>query len=174
MFRFFPLKVVHLLLAVSIIMTDSPGSFAAPADRNPVIALVPAAWHAPVHYRAYTDQLEANGYTISTRRLPSCDSSNPAAESVGRDAEFIRSVLLMPFINAGREVVVIMHSYSGGPGAMAAKGLSIPERRAAGKPGGIIGLIFISAFLAEEGQSLLSASGGAYAPWVIEYVSLLT
>lgn len=77
----------------------------------------------------------------------------------------------MPSINAGREVILIMHSYSGGPGAVAAKGLSLAERRAAGKPGGIIGLIFISAFIAEEGQTLLSSGGGKFAPWVIEYVS---
>ncbi|KAL8963663.1 MAG: hypothetical protein Q9193_000107 [Seirophora villosa] len=75
----------------------------------------------------------------------------------------------MPSINAGKEVVVIMHSYSGGPGAVAAKDLSIAARRAAGRPGGIIGLIFISAFLAEEGQSLVSGSGGVLAPWVIQY-----
>lgn len=75
----------------------------------------------------------------------------------------------MPAINAGREVVLIMHSYSGGPGAEAAKGLSLAERRAAGRPGGIIGLIFIAAFVAEEGQTLLSSGGGKFAPWVIEY-----
>lgn len=77
----------------------------------------------------------------------------------------------MPSINAGLKVVLVVHSYSGGPGAVAAKGLSLPERRAAGKPGGIIGLIFINAFIAREGQSLLSGGGGKYAPWVIEYVS---
>lgn len=78
----------------------------------------------------------------------------------------------MPAINAGREVVLIMHSYSGGPGAEAAKGLSLAERRAAGQPSGIIGLIFIAAFVAEEGQTLLSSGGGKFAPWVIEYVSI--
>ena len=54
---------------------------------------------------------------------------------------------------------------------MAAKGLSKADRQAAGLLGGIIGLIFISAFVAEEGKTLLDGSDGKFAPWVIEYVS---
>ena len=46
--------------------------------------------------------------------------------------------------------MLVMHSYSGGPGAMAASGLSIAERHEAGRKGGIIGLVFIAAFLAGE------------------------
>ena len=138
---------------------------------KPVIALAPAAWFSPVHYVQYTSQLRLAGYHTVTQRLPSCDSSNPQAQSVANDAAFIQEHLLMPSINAGHKVILIMHSYSGGPGAVAAKGLSLGERRAAGKPGGIIGLIFISAFVAEEGQTLLSSGGGSFAPWVIQYVS---
>ncbi|KAL9003526.1 MAG: hypothetical protein Q9188_003612 [Gyalolechia gomerana] len=93
-------------------------------------------------------------------RLPSCDSWNPRAQSVTNDAAFIKQNLLKPSIDSGKRIVLITHSYSGGPGGMAAKGLSITERRAAGLPGGIIGLVFISAFLAKQGQSLISGSGG--------------
>lgn len=148
--------------------------FSSPAVLNvdrPIIAIAPAAWHSPVHYAEYTKQLQLAGYHTVTQRLPSCDSSNPGAQSVAVDADFIKSNLLMPSINAGRRVLLVMHSYSGGPGAVAAKGLSLPERRAAGKSGGIIGLIFISAFVAKEGETLLSGSGGRFAPWVIQYVS---
>lgn len=142
----------------------------APAKNGkPVLAIVPAAWHAPVHYSAYIHQLRSAGYATVTERLPSCGSPNPRAQSVAVDAAFIRERLLMPAISAGKEVVVIMHSYSGGPGAMAAEGLSVAERHAAGQVGGVVGLIFISAFIAEEGQTLVS--GGGFAPWVIEHVS---
>ena len=140
-------------------------------SEKPVVVIAPAAWHSPIHYVQYTFQLNRAGFPTISQRLPSCGSSNPYAQSVAADAAFITQNLLMPPINAGKEVVLVMHSYSGGPGAMAAKGLSIVERRAAGKSGGIIGLVFISAFIAEDGQSLLSGSGGQYSPWVIEYVS---
>ncbi len=138
---------------------------------KPVIAIVPAAWHAPIHYAGYADQLQHAGYDTVTQRLPSTGSSDPNVQSVAADADFIRMNMLMPSIDAGREVVLVMHSYSGGPGSMAAKGLSVPERRAAGRPGGILGLIYICAFVAKKGQSLLDGSGGKFAPWVIEHVS---
>ncbi|KAL8836172.1 MAG: hypothetical protein Q9170_003025 [Blastenia crenularia] len=134
-------------------------------DGRPILAVIPAAWHSPVHYSAYIDQLRFAGYISVTGRLPSCDSSNPRAQTVATDATFIRQRLLLPVIEAGKEVVVIMHSYSGGPGSVAAKGLSVPERRAAGKAGGVIGLIYISAFIAYEGQTLVSGSGGRLSPW---------
>ncbi|KAL9583413.1 MAG: hypothetical protein Q9212_002720 [Teloschistes hypoglaucus] len=65
-----------------------------------------------------------------------------------------------------------MHSYSGGPGSMAAKGLSVAERRNRGQPGGIVGLIFLAAFVAHDGQTLVSGSGGQLSPWVIEKLVL--
>ena len=145
-------------------------SFRLAVSEKPVIVLAPAAWHSPIHYVQYTSQLNVAGFDTVSQRLPSCGSSDPQAQSVTIDAAFIAQDLLMPSINSGKEVVLVMHSYSGGPGAMAAKGLSIVERRAAGQKGGIIGLIFISAFIAQNGQSLLSGGGGQYAPWVIEYV----
>lgn len=66
-----------------------------------------------------------------------------------------------------------MHSYGGCPGAMAAKGLSKAEMPAASRKGGIIGLIFICAFVAQEGQSLIgSLPGKKLDPWVVDYVSI--
>ncbi len=141
---------------------------------KPILVIIPAAWHSPWHYGTYIDQLRSAGYTSVSERLPSCNSPNPRDQSVATDADFIRARLLMPAIEAGREVVVIMHSYSGGPGSVAAKGLSVADRRAAGRSGGVLGLIFISAFVAHEGQTLVSGSGGQLAPWVIEHVSILT
>ncbi|KAL8722840.1 MAG: hypothetical protein Q9225_000727 [Loekoesia sp. 1 TL-2023] len=165
----FSYLVVIYSLSFSLLVYTSP---TAPNDR-PVTAIAPAAWHSPVHYQLFADQLHVAGLSTVMLQLPSCGSSNPRAQSVANDAAFIKKFLLQPSIDAGKRVVLITHSYSGGPGAVAAKGLSVGERRAAGKPGGIIGLVFISAFVAKQGQSLISGSGGQYAPWVIQYVSVL-
>ena len=173
----FSLKGLTKSLCVSLSVaffshTSGSGAFVVPPTvENPVIVIAPAAWHSPVHYKYYMHELQLAGFETDSERLPSCDSNNPYDKSVKNDAEFIRAKLLMPFINAGKEVVLVVHSYSGGPGGMAARGLSVAERQPAGQTGGIIGLIFISAFVAHEGQSLLSASGGKFSPWVIEYVS---
>ena len=167
-----PAKPFYLLPAILATPSISEAWAVAVPNNKPTIALAPAAWFSPVHYSEYLHQLHHAGYSTITQQLPSCGSSNPGAQSVASDAAFIRENLLMPPINAGRELVLILHSYRGGPGAVAAKGLSVVERRAAGQPGGILGLIYISAFIAKEGDTLLGDSGGKFSPWVVEYVSI--
>ena len=64
-----------------------------------------------------------------------------------------------------RDVIIVMHSYSGVPGSVAVKGLSKGERKADGKDTGVIGLIYIAALLAKggDGKSIVKeALGGDY------------
>lgn len=61
--------------------------------------------------------------------------------------------------------MLYLHSYAGFPGSTAIAGVSKVERRAAGLQGGIIGLIFQSAFVPKVGNTLLKMIGGNYAPW---------
>ena len=161
----------QILLCLALVA--SPGAFVAGAGpQKPIIALVPGAWHSPVHYSELIALLGASGYQVVSKRNPSCDSSNPNAQSVASDAASIRNELLLPPINDGRDVILAMHSYGGCPGATAAKGLSKAEVAARGRRGGIIGLLFICAFVAKEGDSLLSVlPGQVFDPWVISYVS---
>lgn len=141
---------------------------------TPTVVLVPGAWHSPQHYFEFLDLVERAGYDTVSQRNPSCDSLNPNAESAAQDAAFIRNQLLIPLLDAGRTVILAMHSYGGSPGAAAAKGLSQMERIAAGRPGGIIGLVFFCALLAHDGQSLLSLlPGQKFDPWVIIEVHFL-
>lgn len=142
-----------------------------PLPDLPTIVLVPGAWHSPVHYNLLFSQLKLSGYPIISGRLPSCSSPKPQIETVAGDADYIREALLLPQINAGKDVVLVMHSYGGCPGSAAAAGLNKAARRVAGKQGGILGLIFMCGFIAHEGESLLSTlPGDKFNPWVIEYV----
>jgi len=141
---------------------------------NPTVVLVPGAWHSPQHFFELQDLLERAGYNTASQRSPSCGSMNPNSESVAKDAAFIRNEVLMPLLDARKTVVLAMHSYGGSPGATAAKGLSETERVIAGKPGGIIGLVFICAILPHDGQSLLSLlPGQKFDSWVIQKVPML-
>lgn len=138
------------------------------SQTKPSIALIPGAWHSPVHYEKLITLLENAGYPVKTMQLPSAGSVEPKKESTAGDAEAIRENLLLPLLNEGNDVIVLMHSYGGCPGAAAAKGLGKTERKTSGS---VIGLIFIAAFLAREGDSLLSALGGKFDPWVMINVS---
>ena len=172
------LALILPLLTLGInAVADRPGLDHPPVDRpgvdRPVIVLVPGAWHSPIHYSILIKILQARGYQVVTHRNPSCDSDDPKAQSVASDAASIRSNLLLPQIDAGKDVVLAMHSYGGCPGAVAAKGLSKAELTAKGKKGGIVGLLFICAFIANEGDSLLSKlPGQVFDPWVISYVRI--
>ena len=168
---FFARLLVEAFIAFTLILPVLSAPAYRTRSEKPIIALVPGAWHSPVHYTKLIADLEGAGYTVVTKRNPSCDSSNPNAQSVTTDANSIRNELLLPHINAGKDVILAAHSYGGSPGCAAAKGLSQAERSAAGKKGGIIGLILICAFIAKEGDSLVSQlPGQTFDPWVIDYV----
>lgn len=139
---------------------------------KPTVVLIPGAWHSPAHYSPLTRLLEDAGYTVVASKLPSVDSTDPTQQSVANDSAFIKTELLSPLLDQGKDILLLMHSYGGCPGADAAKGLSKKERTEAGKEGGIIGLVFMAAFVANEGDSLKSKlPGQEYDPWIVWTVS---
>jgi hypothetical protein len=140
---------------------------------KPTLFLVPGAYHTPTAYTHLVPHLNRFGYPTATVSLPSVASLTPKAESVAKDTASILSTLL-PLLDAGTDVVLIAHSYGGLPGGSAATGLMRPQREKEGKKGGIVAQIYIAAFVALEGQSLLGLNGGKHAPWVLEDVRLLS
>lgn len=135
---------------------------------KPTVILVPGAWHTPRHYEKLLELLRTAGFTTVSKQLPSVGSDQPTEQTVASDAAFIRESLLLPELDRGQDVILIMHSYGGSPGSAAAKGLSKAERLASGQKGGIVGLVFICAFLANEGDSLQSKlPGQKLDPWCL-------
>ncbi|KAI4152930.1 MAG: hypothetical protein LQ340_002618 [Diploschistes diacapsis] len=133
---------------------------------NPVLALVPGAFHSPVHYAKLIQLLEEAGYETATRQNASTGSTDATTADVHADVEAIREMVLLPQLNAGKGIVLVVHSYGGCPAGAAAEGLSKAKRSAAGQSGGIIGIIFIAAFIAQEGESLISKlPGQVLEPW---------
>jgi len=119
-----------------------------------------------------TSRLHSAGYSALCLRLLSVDPPNPDEISTTIDTNFIRNTLLRPFFDVGKEVILVMHSYGAIPGTAAAVGFSKAERRSAGLHGGIIGMIFIAAFIAREGESPKSIGGGKHAGWSTTEVPL--
>lgn len=142
-------------------------TMAAVSKAKPTIVLIPGGWHSPVHFDLLTAQLRQAGYDVTSLALPSVDPENASVHTVVTDAAFIRRKLLLPLLEEQKDVLLVMHSYGGCPGSAAAKGLSRRERLAARQAGGIFGLAYISAFLANEGDSLFSSLGGKWDTWVV-------
>ena len=129
----------------------------------PTIVLVPGAFHVDSAMDVLGAELEKSGY--NTRTFGLITVNNPKVR-VQDDAVALRLEILAPLIEQqGKDIVVYLHSYAGFPGSAAIKGLSKDERLAAGKQGGILGLIYQSAFVPKPGNTLLQMIGGQYAPW---------
>ncbi|KAI9036888.1 uncharacterized protein KD926_001203 [Aspergillus affinis] len=90
----------------------------------------------------------------------------PVADCEG-DSKAIAKTLRFLVEDEGKAIVIVMHSYAGMPGATAAPGLSKSQRSQQGKPGGIVGLIFIGAFIVPEGLSCAGLQGGNLPPWIL-------
>lgn len=124
------------------------------AERSskPTICLVPGAYHTSVSFESLKNSLGALSHPSTAYTLPSIASSKPFSADAIADGVFIRSKL-EDLIEAGKDVVLVAHSYGGIPGAAAASGLSKKKRQQQGKQGGVIGLVLISALLTKEGES---------------------
>ncbi|RDL30008.1 uncharacterized protein BP5553_10635 [Venustampulla echinocandica] len=134
---------------------------------KPTVVLIPGAWHSPSHYSSLLKLIETAGYPTRSLRLPSVASSTPHEITATTDVDFVRNKLLLPLIEEGRDIVLINHSYGGLVGGSAAKGLSKIEQQNEGRTGGIVGLIFIAAFLGVEGADLQTMVGGKLDPRII-------
>lgn len=79
--------------------------------------------------------------------------------TVADDAKHIRQRYLTQLVTEGKEVIVVMHSYSGIPGTESIKGFARKDLAAQGRKGGVVGLVYITAFLVAAGGSVASILG---------------
>ena len=130
---------------------------------RPTIVLVQGSFQIRKVYDKLTAGLVAQGYHTVHPELPTCsntESTDFPKLSLVDDALAIRTELTRLIEYEGKTVVVVMHSYGGLVGSEATtEELSFAKRQAQGLPGGVIHLFLYSAFLLNEGQSVLSAFG---------------
>ncbi|KAJ5805295.1 alpha/beta-hydrolase [Penicillium riverlandense] len=121
---------------------------------KPTVLLIPGAWHQGSTFEPVANILRAQGYQAETITLPS--AGGPASTTAYDDADHIRKAYLDDLVAQGKEVIIVMHSYGGIPGTESVKGLARKDLIAKGKKGGVISLIYQSAFLVPAGASVES------------------
>jgi pimeloyl-ACP methyl ester carboxylesterase len=131
---------------------------------KPTIVCVPGAWHTPEGYENVFKALEPHGYPTIGLPLPSVGAS-PALLSFDEDVEAIRDCLRKLIEEDEKEVVLVVHSYSGMPGTEAPVSLGKKEREAKGLKGGVTRLVYIMAFAPLEGFTP-TAGGRKYPDWM--------
>lgn len=132
------------------------------------IVLSPGAWISTSFYQDFANIFMASGHPVHFAPYPSLNPADPKTADCKHDADAISKILRPLVEDQGRDVVLVMHSYAGMPAAAAASGLSKTKRMKEAKKGGIIGLVFIAAFLVPEGLTCAGLQGGKLPHWIIQ------
>ncbi|KAF6233053.1 hypothetical protein HO173_008809 [Letharia columbiana] len=144
-------------------VASTESATAAQIQDLPTVVIVQGSFQIPKVYEKLVRGLVAQGYPTIHPQLPSCsntDSTLFPQLSLVDDALAIRTELIRQIEYDGKTVVLVMHSYGGLVGSEAAtEELSYAKRKAQGLPGGVLHLFLYSAFLLNEGQSVLSTFG---------------
>ncbi|KAK8251237.1 Alpha/beta hydrolase fold-1 [Phyllosticta capitalensis] len=133
---------------------------------TPDIVLVPGAWQPSDCFDPLRALLKERGYETHAVDHPSVGAEPPTGTLQG-DAASLRSLLSKLIEEEEKEVVLLLHSYGGVVGACASEGLGLKQRRAAGKKGGIVVIIYQAAFAIPKGKSLMDMlPGGEPLDWM--------
>ena len=89
----------------------------------------------------------------------------PPNMTFDEDVKAIRDTLTKLVDTEEKDVILVVHSYTGMPGAEAPEGLGKKDRQAKGLKGGVVRLVFIMAFAMPEGFQP-TASGQQMPEWM--------
>ncbi|GKZ48180.1 hypothetical protein AbraIFM66951_011938 [Aspergillus brasiliensis] len=117
------------------------------------IVLVPGAWHQPSCMSQLQDELTSLGLNATTVAHPSIGNASQPLKTLVDDRASLHATI-EELADDGQYVTVVAHSYGGTVASGAAEGLGVAERRAAGKPGGIIMIVYLAAFVIPRGQTI--------------------
>jgi hypothetical protein len=138
-------------------------------SKKPAIVISPGGGHEPGAYKRFVDYLVSQDYDVTAVSLASSAiASSPSAFSpsdvFAADVAVVAEAITK-YAEAGRDVVVLCHSFGGLPGSTACKDLLKTARNSQGKPGGVVHVIYLAAMGLPRGASLFSLIGGEMPPW---------
>ncbi|KAM0276532.1 hypothetical protein ACHAQH_006633 [Verticillium albo-atrum] len=128
-----------------------------------LLALTCIAMAQPLKESLPTMELGDRGYSTSATTLTSVGNVDLNV-GMWEDTESVRGELER-LINFGNEVVLVAHSYGGVPSSNAVKGITVKDRAAEGKKGGVLMLVYLASFAIPAGTSLEDGVGGVMPNW---------
>ncbi|KAJ7231263.1 Alpha/Beta hydrolase protein [Mycena haematopus] len=124
---------------------------------KPTVLIIPGSFSTLHGYEGVISELEAHGYPVQGIELETVGTRSKAP-GLYDDAATVAAVASQ-LAEEGKDVVLVPHSYGGLVACEAAKGLAQSVREKAGKKGGIVRIVFITAVVGLEGQSLSDVMG---------------
>lgn len=124
---------------------------------KPFTLIVPGGMTPATVYDPVVEGVTKRGQDIRAVTLPSVrlhSETGPVREppTMYEDAAFIAKEA-EALADAGRDVIIISHSYGGVPATESVRGLSKAARRKEGKPGGVVRLAYMTALIPELGEA---------------------
>jgi hypothetical protein len=124
---------------------------------KPSILFIPGSYTLLSVFQPLFDAVSKGGYEIKGIHLPTVgpssrqgrDTPGPSmyddAAAIAQEAEGLA--------DQGKDVILMGHSYAGVPMSQSVKGLGKEQRKAQGKPGGIVRLAYIACLVPAIGSS---------------------
>ena len=137
------------------------------AGSKPTVVIVPGGWHSSNAYESLASCFQKAGYPTAITKVPSLNPQDPSVCDCLSDAASVREQLLPLLEDDGKDIIILCHSYGGIPAGGAAYGLSTSARKHQGKSGGVLGLIYLTAFVVPEDESLVNYLGGKHPPYLL-------
>jgi hypothetical protein len=122
------------------------------SSSKPIIVFVPGAWHTPEGFTPLITLLSIANYSCIPITLPSINA-HPGHPDFSQDVAAIRNTVTT-LSDAGKDVVVVMHSNGSVPGSESLLHLSRSERQKEGKNGGVIRVVYIGILLPKAGKTM--------------------
>ena len=136
---------------------------------------VPGSFAPPALYTPFLSTLRSAGIDVHIVTTPSVGpfSATRKPGTMSDDARAIEAVVL-PLLDAGKDVVILCHSYGGIPTSQALEKLSGKQRRKEGGEGkkGVEKVIFLASVLLPVGLSNIKLFGGELPPFVTRHVRI--
>lgn len=121
------------------------------ASSKPTVVFVPGFWHTTEGFGPVSALLRKADYPTIPFDLPSA-GAHPGLPDFSKDVESFRS-LVTGLADAGKDVVVVMHSGGSIIGSEGLRGLSKKER--GGSNGGVVRLVYIGILLPDAGMTMM-------------------
>lgn len=122
---------------------------------RPSILIVPGACSTPEFYEPFVTAVREKGYEIETVHIPSTNyegrTQGAPAPSMSDDVAMVQA-RIAELAAAGKDVVLMTHSYGGTPGTQSVEGFAKMERQSRGLKGGVVGLAYMCSLIPELGQ----------------------
>ncbi|KZL80033.1 hypothetical protein CI238_07260 [Colletotrichum incanum] len=133
---------------------------------KPSILIVPGAWQLPSAFQPFATELTSADFSASVVSLPTVGGTTTPLATLSDDVAAVRTEL-DKLVSNGKEVIIYSHSYGGVVASNAVEGYDVATRSAAGASGGVVSIVYASAFMLPKGSSLLDLLGGQPLPWMI-------